>query len=88
MHCGWWSFVGGCGGGCDQLVMVVGGGGCWRWAVCAGRGPWSSFVAHSLFRGRCGHLWPFVFMGIIVCGRYGWSLPFAVWVVVVGCRVS
>ena len=26
--------MGGFGGGCDQLVMVVGGGSCWRWAVC------------------------------------------------------
>ena len=29
--------MGGCGGGCDQLVMVVGSGGCWRRAGRRGR---------------------------------------------------
>ena len=28
----------GCGGGCDWLVMVVGGGGCWQRAVWCTRG--------------------------------------------------
>ena len=62
----------GCGGGCDRLVMVVGGGGCWRRAVCVY--AWSSFVVRLLFRGRCGRLWPFVFVGVVVCGRCLWSL--------------
>ena len=65
-------------------MAAVGDGRC----VCAGRGPWSSFVARSLFCGRCGRLWPFVFVGVVVCGRYGRSSPFAVWVVVVGRHVS
>ena len=33
-------------------------------------------------------LWLFVFIGVVVGGRCGWSLPFAVWAVVIGCRVS
>ena len=65
-------------------MAAVGNGRC----VCAGRGPWSPFVARSLFRGRCGRLWPFVFVGVVVCGHYGQSLLFAVWAIVVGCRVS
>ena len=76
----------GCGGGCDRLVMGVGGGGCWRRAVCVY--AWSSFVVRSLFRGRCGRLWLFVFVGVVVCGCCGRSSPFAVWAVVVGRRVS
>ena len=65
-------------------VAVVGDGRC----VCTGRGAWSSFVVHSLFRGRCGRLWPFLFVGVVVCGRCLWSSPSAVWAVVVGRRVS
>ena len=39
------------------------------WCVCTGRGVWSLFVVRSLFLGHCGHLWPFVFVGVIVGGR-------------------
>ena len=60
--------------------MAVGDGQC----VCTGHGAWSSVVRSLL----CGHLWLLVFMGIIVCGRCGQLLPFAVWAVVVGHRVS
>ena len=56
----------GCGGGCDQLVMVVGGGGCWRWAVCVY--AWSSFVVRSLFRGCCGRLCSWVLLFVVVVG--------------------
>ena len=65
-------------------MAAVGDGRC----VCTGRGVWSSFVVRLLFLGRCGCLWPFVFIGVVVGGRCGWSSPFAVWAVVVGCRVS
>ena len=78
--------MGGCGGGCDQLVMVVGGGGCWRWAVCV-CWAWAVVVVCCAFV-VSWLLWPFVFVGIVVCGRYGRSSPFAVWAVIVGRRVS
>ena len=61
-------------------MVAVGDGRCvsWAWAVvvicCAFVVSWS--------------LWLFVFVGVIVCGRYGQSSPFAVWAVVVGRRVS
>ena len=45
-------------------------------------------VARSLFCGCCGHLWPFVFVGIVVCGHYGQLSPFAVWAVIVAHHVS
>ena len=82
---GLWSFVGGCGGGCDRLVMVVGGGGCWRRAVCM-YWTWGVVVVCCAFVVSWS-LWPFV----AVCvhrRRCGWSSPFAVWVVVIGRRVS
>ena len=64
----------GCGGGCDRLVMVVGGGGCWRRGVCVlgvGRG-------RRLLCVRC-----FVVV-VAVCGRLcSWASLF---VVVVGGR--
>ena len=56
----------GCGGGCDRLVMVVGGGGCWRRAVCVY--AWSSFVVRSLFRGRCGRLCSWASLFVVVVG--------------------
>ena len=45
-----------------------------RWCVCT--------VVHLLFCGCCGHLWLFVFMGIVVCGCYGQLSPFTVWAVI------
>ena len=65
-------------------MVAVGDG----WCVCAGCGLWLSFVARLLFSGCCGRLWPFVFVGIVVCGHYGRSSPFAVWAVIVGRHVS
>ena len=66
--------MGGCGGGRDRLVMVVGGGGCWRRGLCVlgvGRG-------RRLLCVRC-----FVVI-VAVCGRLcSWALLF---VVVVGSR--
>ena len=48
-----------------------------RQCVCTGRGAWSSFVVRSLFLGRCGRLWPFVLVGVVVggcrCSQCGWS---------------
>ena len=39
-----------------------------RRCVCTGRGPWSSFVVRSLFRGRCGHLCLSVSLFVVVMG--------------------
>ena len=64
-------------------MAAVGDGRC----VCIGHGAWSSFVAR-LFLGHCGCLWLFVFIGVVVGGCCGWSLPFAVQAVVVSRRVS
>ena len=70
-RCGWGSFVGGCGGGRDRLVMVVGGGGCWRRGVCV------HVVIVCCAFVVSWSLWPFV--AVCVCGRRClWSL----WVVV------
>ena len=52
-----------------------------RQCVCTGRGAWLSFVVCLLFRGQCGHLWAFVFVGIVVCDHCGRSLLFTVWAV-------
>ena len=88
---GLWVMVKGtCHCGCGWLWLWLWPGWRWWWAVvavgnrcvCTGCGPWSSFVVHLLFHGCCGHLWLFVFVGIVVCGCYGQSSPFAVWVVV------
>ena len=68
--------MGGGGGGCDQLVMVVGGGGCWRRVVhvCW---AWAMVIVCCVFVVSWS-LWLFVFVGIVVCGHYGQSSPFAV----------
>ena len=78
--------MGGGGGGCDRLVIVVGSGTCWQWVVCV-YWVWAMVVVHCVFVVSWS-LWPFVFVGIIVCGHYGWSSPFGVWAVVVSHRVS
>ena len=53
-------------GGCDQLVMVVGSGGCWRWMVCV-----LGVVVVCCMFVVSWSLWLFVFVGVSVCGRYG-----------------
>ena len=63
--------MGGCGGGCDQLVMVVGGSGCWRRAVCV-CWAWAVVVVCCAFVVSWS-LWPFV--AVCVRGRRClWSL--------------
>ena len=78
--------MGGCGGGCDQLVKVVGGGSSWQRAVCV-CWAWAMVVVCCAFVVSWS-LWPFVFVGVVVCGRYRRPSPFAVWVVVVSHHVS
>ena len=61
--------MGGCGGGCDRFVIVVGSGSCWQW-VCTGRGPSLLFIVCLLFHGHCGHLCLWASLFVVIMGGH------------------
>ena len=78
-----------CCSGVSHGAHVMAGGCLWVIVVVVVSDGWCVvIVCCALFHGHCDHLWPFVFMGVIVCGRCGWLSLFAVWAVVLSHRVS